>query len=246
MNWILAIKTLGPVDLKNIHRDPLLRWFILLPVLIAAALRWGVPWLASTILNQFNFDITPYYVLITSFITMTMPLLVGTIIGFLLLDQRDDRTLHALAVTPLSLKGYLAYRIAAPLMISIALSIVVVRFSGMVEIGFESLLIASICAAPLAPLVALFLGAFAQNKVQGFALSKGSGIILVPPLAAWFIPLPWQLLFGISPTYWPVKVFWMAAGGERLLWTAALAGIGYQVVLLVLIMKRFERVSSRE
>jgi fluoroquinolone transport system permease protein len=45
-----------------------------------------------------------------SFLVVVMPALVGMVIGFLLLDQRDDQTLAALQVTPLTLNGYLIYR----------------------------------------------------------------------------------------------------------------------------------------
>ena len=60
----------------------------------------------------------------------------------------------------------------------------------------------------------LLLASFAVNKVQGFALMKATGILWLPPLLAWFVGLPWQLLFGIFPTYWPVKLFWMLTGND--------------------------------
>jgi fluoroquinolone transport system permease protein len=69
----------------------------------------------------------------------------------------------------------------------------------MVESACELALIGTI-AASLAPLSALFFGSVAQNKVQGFVLNKGMGIILVPPLIAYFVESGWQLLFGIFPT----------------------------------------------
>lgn len=49
---------------------------------------------------------------------LTAPDLVGMVIGFLLLDERDTQTLDALRVTPLSMRRYLAYRISAPLLIA--------------------------------------------------------------------------------------------------------------------------------
>ena len=39
---------------------------------------------------------------------MTAPGIVGMVVGFLLLDERDERTLSALRVTPLSMRRYLA------------------------------------------------------------------------------------------------------------------------------------------
>ena len=68
-------------------------------------------------------------------------------------------------------------------------------------------MLAALAAAPAAPLLALFLAAFARNKVQGFALMKAAGVVIWPPVAAVFVPMPWQLLFGVSPVYWPARVY---------------------------------------
>lgn len=39
----------------------------------------------------------------------------GVVTGFLLLDERDDRTLTALQVTPLPLRAYIFYRVTVPI-----------------------------------------------------------------------------------------------------------------------------------
>jgi fluoroquinolone transport system permease protein len=48
---------------------------------------------------------------------LTAPGMVGMVIGFLLLDERDARTLTALRTTPLSMRRYLGYRVALPLLL---------------------------------------------------------------------------------------------------------------------------------
>jgi fluoroquinolone transport system permease protein len=63
---------------------------------------------------QYGFDLSVYYPLIMSFIAVAMPMIYGALIGFLVLDQRDDNTITALQVTPLTLVGYLGYRVALP------------------------------------------------------------------------------------------------------------------------------------
>ena len=98
-------------------------------------------------------------------------------------------------------------------------------------------------AAPLAPFFALFLAAFARNKVEGFALMKAAGIVNWPPLIAWWVDPPAQLLFGLVPTYWPAKVYWeLADGGSAAGY--ALLGMGYLALLVVLFQRRFERRSG--
>ena len=54
---------------------------------------------------------------------------------FLLLDHRDDRTLTALQVTPLTVEGYLAYRIAVPMVVSVPVMMASVAIADLVTMG---------------------------------------------------------------------------------------------------------------
>jgi fluoroquinolone transport system permease protein len=245
MKALNAIRALGPIDLKSIRRDSLLRWMVLFPLLIALLVRWGVPAVTRYSIEQFRFDLTPYYDLVMSLVLLMIPVMFGMIVGFLLLDQRDDRTLSALQVTPLGLNGYLVYRISAPVLLSGLITFAVFPLANLVSVAPLRLLFTALAAAPLAPLCALALAAFAENKVQGFALSKASGAVLLPPLLAYFIPSSWQLLFGLAPTYWPVKLFWAFQAGDPNAWIFLLAGLVYQLLLLGFLVRRFNRVMTR-
>jgi fluoroquinolone transport system permease protein len=191
-----------------------LRWLVGYPALIALLVRWGLPVLADRVWVRFRLDLTSYDPLLLSWLLLMTPVLAGVVIGFLLLDERDDRTLTALQVTPLTLKGYLVYRVGMPMALSAVMSGVVLHLSGRLTLPLLPLLGAALGTAPLAPLCALFLGAFAANKVQGFALMKAAGVLVLPPLIAYFVRSPWQLAFGVVPLYWPAKAFWMFDAGE--------------------------------
>lgn len=242
---LAAIRGLGPIDVKSVMRDSMLRWMFALPLLIALLMRWGVPAVANRLLTQFGFDLEPYYALIASFMVLISPMLVGVVIGFLLLDQRDDGTLAALQVTPLSLNGFLVYRVTAPIFVGVALTLLVIPLTGLVEMHPLALLVVALGVAPFGPLYALFLAGFANNKVQGFALMKAAGILSWPPIIAYFLPIVWQWVMGIVPTYWPVKVFWMLEAGESG-WLPYLAvGLVFQGLLMLALLRRFNKVASR-
>ena len=170
MNIHRAYRALGPIDARSVRRDSMLRWFIFLPLLLVFVFRFGTPFLTRLAWDELAFDLRPYYPLMTSFLYLIMPLIVGMVLGFLLLDQRDDRTLTALQVTPLSLNGYLAYRISLPLLVSLVTTLVMVPLAGLGRISAPAHFAAALSAAPLAPMFALFNAAFAQNKVQGLAV----------------------------------------------------------------------------
>jgi fluoroquinolone transport system permease protein len=245
MRTIRAVKALGPIDLRSIQRDPLLRWMFAAPVGMALVLRWGTPYAASEVQRLLGFDLVPYYGLLLSVIGTLLPVLFGMVIGFLLLDQRDDRTLTALQVTPLTLTGYLVYRVAMPIALSLLLTPLVLAVAGLVDLGLGALVLFALAVAPLAPLFALFLASVAENKVQGFALQKAAGVVLLPPAIAYFVAPPWQLLFGLAPTYWPAKYFWAVQAGDPVAGVYLLVALFYETLLIALLLGRFKRVMTR-
>lgn len=247
MNMLTVLRTLGPIDWRNVRRDSLLRWMMVMPVVIALLLRLLIPWLTEALLIQFAFDLAPYRILFVSYALLTgTPVMFGVIIGFLLLDERDDRTLTALQVTPLSLNQYLAYRIGLPMGLSVVMMLLSFPLAGLVQFPLRYVLLVALLAAPLAPLFALVLAAVSTNKVQGFAITKGVGSLFIIPLIAYFVPLPWQWLFGLVPTFWPPKLYWLLDAGEPGAWLIFAVGMAYQLALLVLLVDRFDQVMHRE
>jgi fluoroquinolone transport system permease protein len=181
-----------------------------------------------------------------SFLPLIAAGMAGTVAGFLLLDQRDDQTLTAILVTPLRLGGYLQYRLTGVILVSAALGSIMVPLAALSETTLLQLVLSAAVAAPLAPIYALFLGTFAANKVQGFALAKAIGVVFVPCVAAYFVAGPWQSAFGLLPHYWPLKVFWLFdEGATAAAMGHALLGLVWQGMLVAMLVRRFSRVLKR-
>jgi fluoroquinolone transport system permease protein len=244
MKTLRLLRTFAPIDFKNIRRDALLVWIPLLPLIMTLALRFAVPPLANLLLRQFDLDLTPYYPLLMSMFVLLVPSTVGMIVGFLLLDERDEQTLLALMVTPLSNTSYLTYRIGVPLVIGFFITLITYPLAGLVPIAPLDLVIVSLLGAFTAPLIALFLAALAENKVAGLAMLKLLNGITILPVVAFFIPANWQWLAGMIPTYWPLKVFWSAVAGESY-WLYVLIGLIVNVIALVLLLRRWNTIMHR-
>jgi fluoroquinolone transport system permease protein len=115
-----------------------------------------------------------------------------------------------------------------------------VPLAGLTETTVLQVVVSAATAAPLAPLYALFLGTFAANKVQGFALAKAVGVVIVPCIVAYFVTGPWQNAFGLVPHYWALKVFWLfddGAIGPAL--AHGLTGLVWEASLLIVLVRRF-------
>ena len=242
MKAIQIVRALGPIDWKSVQRESLQAWMLTLPFLILALLRFAVPAVTEWLLREFQFDLVPYHALMVSyFVVLFVPMVLGQVLGFLLIDEREADTLTALFVTPLSVTGYLAYRIGLPVLLSMALALALLPAAGLVSLPWRQVLPVAFIAALEAPMIALFLASVARNKVQGFALGKVMGSLQLIPIAVFFVDPPLQYLAGLLPTYWPVKAFWVAhQGGDGFaLWVAL--GLAVHVGVLALLGRWFAR-----
>jgi fluoroquinolone transport system permease protein len=244
MQTIRLIRTLSPLDARSILRDPLLRWVIALPLAFALALRGAIPAMLGQVIARLPFalDIGPHYQPLVSYaLLLFAPMLAGTVIGFLLLDLRDDGVLAALRVSPPRLRGYLLYRLALPTLVSLVLSPALFLVAGLPAGGPAGLALAALGAAPVAALYALLLGAIAQNKVQGIALMKLSGLLFILPALSRYAPEIWQLPLALVPTYWPARMLWALQAGTPDAWFYLAGSLLYTPFVCALLLRRMER-----
>ena len=179
-------------DSRLLWRDPLLGWILALPIGLALLLRPLIPRVQEALLAGMGFDLTPYHPLVMGGYLMTAPGMVGMVIGFLFLDERDARTLTALRTTPMSMHQYLGYRVALPLLLGTASTLIGYPLTGLTPLALSSLLPIAIVAGVSAPILALVLAIAAPNKVAGFAVVKvhelgespaGRGVLRPSPAA---------------------------------------------------------------
>lgn len=239
MNVLTAF---GLNDLKSIRREPLLLYMLVIPPVMVLVLRLILPPAAAYLSENLDFDLVPYYpMLLSFFFVLQIPLLFGVLVGLLVLDERDSNTLTALRVTPISMRGYALYRGGGAVLLSSAYVLLTLFSSGFVPISLALAVAAvALLAGLMAAIFALIVSTFASNKVEGLALTKALSVFMLGPLAAYFVRSDWQLFFGLLPTYWSAKTFWVAGEGGNF-WPYALAGLIYSVLLLPLLLRRFRR-----
>ncbi|MEM6574985.1 MAG: hypothetical protein AAF736_11985 [Pseudomonadota bacterium] len=219
-------------DARSIARDSLLRWTLLLCVgVFLPMLRWLPPWLNEWLLANYQFDLSPWYPLIQSTCLLIAPVMVGIIGGLMILDQRDDGVVDAMAVTPLGLKGFLAYRLLLPAVVALLITLLMLGLVNLAPITPGAVVLTSLCAAPLAPLLALAIALLASNKIQGFAIAKANGLLTTPVIVAWFIEPPAQWAFALLPIYLPVKLCWLSMAGHSWLWLVPISLLGHGLLI---------------
>ncbi|OXS56971.1 hypothetical protein B1A99_19165 [Cohnella sp. CIP 111063] len=228
-------------DLRNMARDPLLLFMLIGPLLLILAVRTGSAYGTDLLQSAGSFDLLRYTDLITVFMMLLIPILIGTMTGLFILDERDEQLIGLYAVTPIRKQGYFLYRLALPTLLGLAMSTLFLLAGGVAQRQFENMGVLGMLALE-APIFALFLATAAANKVEGLALSKIVSLTLIGAIVAYFAPEPWQLLAVALPTYWPSKLYLEGASvGGDLAWTTAalVTGFLYHLLILYVLLRRF-------
>ncbi len=235
------IKTLLLGDIKNIYRDTLLVALPFSPLLIGCVLRFLIPFITLFLKSKFGFDLLPYYDLIMGFMIMVTPMLYGFVIGFLLLDDRDEGLFNSISVTPIGKTGYLTYKLTLPVVTSFIFTYLMIIIGGIIKIDYFYLLPVALMSSLEAPLWALTIAAFSSNKIEGLAFAKGLGVLFVAPIAGYFVTSPLGLFFGIIPPYWIIKSFISIGKDLESYLFYAICGIVSHIVYLFILVKFFNK-----
>jgi fluoroquinolone transport system permease protein len=235
-----ALRVLAPNDLRLIWRDGFLLLLMLVLPLACLGFRWAVPYLAELVAEWVA--LSSYHGLILGFFLVgQQPIMLGVVIGILFIEERDEGTLLALQVTPLSLRSFLGYRLLAAMGLSVVLTAVGVALAGLVSVSLVEVLAAATLASLSVPLVALIYAVYFQNKVQAVTAIKLMQSWALLPGLLYFVPTPWQWIGSIpAPLYYPIRLFWSAADG-RPEWWLILPGVILQGAAIVWLLRRFQR-----
>ena len=215
MTLVRLLGRLGPLDAASIRRDALLAWVPFAPLLFAVVVRFGWSPLRIWMDSRFGADPTPYEPLVMAFLLLLGPTIAGMVVGFLLLDERDEGVLRALLVSPVSLRRFLAYRLVLPIVLGLVLTWIAYPVAGLVPLPAGHVFVSALLAAMAGPIMALVLLRFAENKVAGFVVVKVANVVNLLPVAAFFLPGPVQWVAAALPTYWPLAAFWRFADGTE-------------------------------
>ncbi|MCF6302164.1 MAG: hypothetical protein L3J13_03005 [Devosiaceae bacterium] len=194
----LKLAQLVRADTRNILRDPTLLTVLAISALPAILFFFYAHWMDQTAKAAFGLENISTYAAPIFFILPSY--LIGWVIGFLILEEKDEGSLLALSVTPVGKIGIITYRAALVFIVILLIGLVTAPIffpdKGPVTRGVFSLFISL-----QAVMVTFILPALAKNKVQGLALTKAINIFTITPLLA-IIASPFRYLAGIFPGFW--------------------------------------------
>ncbi|MBN1819354.1 MAG: hypothetical protein JXR31_16550 [Prolixibacteraceae bacterium] len=190
------------VDLKMIFRDKSLLFILIIPVAIILICRFGF-----AKISEFVPALPDYYWIIVAALTAIVASTPAYLMGFILLDERDENVDILLRIIPFPPNFVLKCRIGFMIVLGFLFSMLILLLNGLVVIPFFKTIPVSILFSMIPPILTLAIVLFSKNKIEAVTMYKGLNTFLVLPIAAFFIPAVWKYFFGILPFFWTFDVF---------------------------------------
>lgn len=188
---------LAIIDFKLIFRDPSLRVFIVLPVLLFALIIWAVP----ALVERYAF-LEPYIPLMIVVAVIENTQMFSFISTMVLIDEKETEVAKNYAVVPLSKAEYIISRFIIPYLFTFLLNVVLFVVQPFFSISIGVNIALSAITALVVPAYALGVNSIVTNRMQGMVYVKAFNMIVLLPIAAFFVPDKFEHLFGFLPTHW--------------------------------------------
>lgn len=194
--------------IRQISRDSMLYAASLAPILAAVFFRFGIPYIESLLCVYFNkvSILADYYLLFDLFLAVLTPFMICFASSMVILTEYDENMTSYMAVTPVGKKGYLVSRLVFPAIISFFVSVILLLCFSLTTWSLVLLLTVCMLTCVLSVAVSLLLVSFSHNRVEGMAISKLSGIILMGLPIPFFLFSKVQYIFSILPSFWISKL----------------------------------------
>ena len=208
-------------DFRFIYRDPMLLFASFMPVILIILMRYLFPWLTEYIYTKSSFNLNEYYPVVAIPIVSIIPMLYGMIYAFVFLDENDSHNIREISVNPSVKRNFLYMRILVSALLSLVIVLISILIIDPVESeGWLRNIYISVLLATQAPFIFLIIGCLAENKTEGFALTKLCGVFLVAVPLGLILYHPWNYIMFYSPLYWISWAWIVPSASESLVYGA--------------------------
>lgn len=192
----------------QLTKDGMLIMILIAPLLIGTIFKFGVPFLELQVTGYFNKDVIlgDYFILFDLLLVTLTPYLISFAASMTMLDEYDSNLINHLCVTPLGKKGYLISRVILPLFLAYLISIIIVSVFSLTSWSFLMIISIGLLTSLLSLTSTLIVFSFSNNKIEGLALAKLSGIVMIGIVVPFTISSEVQYYFSLLPSFWIGKL----------------------------------------
>lgn len=192
---------------RQIAKDNMLIMLCVAPLLIGFIFKFGIPFAEIRLTEYFDLSaiLSPYYLMFDLFLVSIAPILFCFASAMVILGEIDDNISNYLAVTPIGKSGYLISRLVFPAFISFIFSSILMFIFSLSDVGVFVNLIVSLLSGGIGVMVAMMIITLSSNKVEGMAIGKLTGFIMLGVPVPFFILGTTQYLACFLPSFWIAK-----------------------------------------
>lgn len=189
---------------KEIWNDIILAGVIFAPILMGAAFKFLIPLLEVELCELFgkNEILQPYYLSFDLVLVAATPVMFVFSGVMVILEEIDNGIARYLIVTPLGKNGYIISRIGITSVISFVYVAALALIFHISDISNIQIFICAILSSVLGIMISFLIITLSHNKVEGMALSKLSGLLIVGMIIPFFVQSPIKYLVAFLPTFW--------------------------------------------
>ena len=226
-------------EFKKWTRDSLTLFMVVYPMVFALIGRYLLPWADEN--TAFSLDLYGDFAMAA--LALLTPMIFGALMGFSILDDRDDGILFAIRVSPLSLGGFLGFRVVFVTLLAFFAGLLVMFVADFGPLSLIQIVLIAGVSSLSAPITGFLINAFANNKIEGFAVMKGAGTLLIFPVIGLAFTDAKEFIFALVPGFWPAKAISALCRGDGILNLSyemyLLLGLFYGILLNILVYRIF-------
>lgn len=194
--------------IRQISKDSMLLVVLIAPILAAFFFRFGIPIIERllTAYLQETAILSSYYLLFDLFLSMLTPYMFCFASAMVMLTEYDENMTSYLAVTPIGKKGYILSRLVFPAAISFLGSVLLLLYFSLTEWSMTMIVLICLLTSLASIAVALLVFSVSHNRVEGMAMSKLSGLMMMGLPVPFFLLSSVQYLFAVLPSFWIAKL----------------------------------------
>jgi fluoroquinolone transport system permease protein len=196
------------VFIKQIFSDAMLVAVCIAPIITACFFRFAIPNIEQMLCEYFNEAaiLAGYYLLFDLFLSMVTPYMFCFASAMVMLTEHDENMSQYTFVTPVGKKGYIISRLLFPAAISFVYSILLMLLFSLTEWTILMILTTCLLTCFLSVIISLLVFSFSHNRIEGMAMVKLSGIVLLGLPVPFFLMSDVQYLFSPLPSFWIAKL----------------------------------------
>ncbi|ASA77634.1 ABC transporter permease [Thermococcus sp. 5-4] len=232
MSFVRKFAAIYRTDLKLLRRDPMLLYSV------------GMTLVLLFVVRYFKDRMGELYYGIALFVLIFIPMIFGMIPGFMMADEKEEKTIQALQVIPISSEAFLVYRLTWASLVTMLFTVIAPGILGL-EIPQKGVLALILLFLLEVWIYGLLITVFAESRMQALTASKVIGWLLILPVAIKLVVLwrdlstDWSKLTAFLPTYWTYRVFeGIALGDYSDFPTAVFVHLAWLIPLVVLFRRR--------